>query len=277
MPIATSVSDIRPQEVVLGKVKGGRTPSRLPVYYRGGSLVFKTPYLQISHIRGESGTTILQTVFSGSSEDKLHQFLETVEGLEQNVGNQFVQMAPQLGIRGRMEMKKLVKNTQGAEELYIQWPVRESCQYTTASGAPYYREDLAVGDYVRLIVKVQNFWLQAGECGLTVNVPKIMVCPSSEAGEEYDFGSDDEMPAVEDDRDLVSVLSAATVSLPPPAERGERSSLKSALRSDTPRSGEKSVQWSSPPGREGCETDQLLQLDLGFDGDESSSDFILDD
>ena len=262
MQVAKRTSQIDTTHIKLG---ARMVDNRLPIYYKGRSLIFQTPYLEVQSTRPTGDVFTLTTLFSGSSEQKLDSFFQFIENMEKNIGREFISRAEEFGLRGNMRIKKLAKNTTGRPDgFYIPWPIStKNCRFVDNSRGSFDPTEIAPGYFVRLIVKLKSFWINGSECGLTTVVQKVMVYPREAT--EYDFDEDQPEFSEEDDSDIVGMLSAATVMPREPIPSPSPSPVKTKV-----------TQFQLPsPDDDMLATDQVLgALDLD---DMSDSDLILED
>lgn len=191
---ALRISNINVDEVVLGTKKTTKT---IPIRYQNKPFVFQTPFMEVLGGLGKTrypNLYQLDTLFKGDTRSKIDQMFHFIENLEDRVvkllssnGNLWFQ-------HQEIVIKTLIRELDASKENYfIKWPIGlKDNIFVGEDKKPFDPSELKSGDCVKLIVGISDLWMGGNQCGLAVNVQKILVKKFEEKiSSEYIFDDSD--------------------------------------------------------------------------------------
>lgn len=187
--------------------------NKVPIKYAGNSLVFQTPFLQIcSCLRKTAFPNIhlLETTFKGDSDDKINQWFQFIENIEDHVSSLVTNVGTSWFAQQDVNIKSLIRDLDpSCNTHFIKWPINlENNIFIDEYKQPFDYTKLKVDDRIKMIIEVSDLWINENVCGLAVIVQKILVKPYiQKICNDYIFEeSDSDCDHDENEENIISLL-----------------------------------------------------------------------
>lgn len=208
---ALRISDVDVKQISIGEKKD----NKIPVFYKGKSLVFQTPFLEVKEsLRKTTSNHIYQldTFLTADTIIKNNYCLEFLETLETVLSAEVAEKGTHWFNGDEINLKTLIREiepTDSKSVYHIKWPVNLKLKiFVDETKNAYNSVNLKPKDLVKMIVEIAGLWVIGNDFGLVTVVHKIMVKPHVEKlRSEYIF-NDEEVVNINDDENTICSMLA---------------------------------------------------------------------
>lgn len=205
---ALRISDINVNNITISHIKKNKI---VPIMYQQKkSLIFQTPFLEISDAVTKTKHQDIKQFITNSSGDtkrRLSDFFHFIEEIETRITDQVIKTEDKWFTQKEVLLTTLVRVNENGDP-YIKWPFDiNSSIFIDEKKQPFNFEDIKKKDRVKIIVELSNLWIDKNQFGLAVNIQKVLVKQHQEKIQsEYIFDEESDSD-VENDEQSNKIIS----------------------------------------------------------------------